>query len=289
MILLSNSPSDGKRLAKELGCQFCGVEEREYPDGEKVLDAMPRPKTADFIYFKFHKESSFDDQFFKLLCLVDKFASSKKTALILPYLPYLRSCPVPRGEIDKLGLVLPSISRQVKKIFLVYPHVTSDEVNKCFGIRNVATIDIDSRIVRQIRALGKDLVLVSPDKGSSQSVRRLSQKSGRPYVILAKNRTSPKTIKVQADKRTQKDIAAARAKTFVLIDDIVSTGSTLLESAKYLKSLGVRKIEFIAVHNTTRGKATKAICSDSLICQQDKGRTFDIASSIAVFLKKQPN
>lgn len=284
MILLSNSSDDGKRLALKLECQFYHVEESTYPDGEKTLDVRVGYKKVDFIYFKFNKNGSFDDQLFNLLCLVNKFAYKKQTALILPYLPYLRSCPIPKNELDKLEFILKSISKQVRNIFLIYPHITVSQIKKCIGINNVVTVDIDNPIIKQIELLGKDLVLVSPDKGFAENIKRLSQKSGVDYVVLNKKRISPTKVLVQTDKKTQKNIALANTKTFVLVDDIISTGNTLFKAADYLKSLGVKKIKFIVIHNTNKDKKMNIICSNSLIGKQNH-KIFDITDNIATAIK----
>lgn len=284
MILLSNISADGKKLASKLKCQFYHVKESTYPDGEKTLTIRIGSKKVDFIYFKFDKNSSFDNQLFNLLCLVNKFAYRKQTILILPYLPYLRSCPVPKDELDKLEFVLKTISKQVKSIYLVYPHIATSQIKKYMGINNIFTIDIDNLITKQIKSLGKDLILVSPDEGFAENIKRLSQKSGAAYVVLNKKRISPTKVVVQTDKKTQKIITLANTKTLVLIDDIISTGNTLCKAADYLKSLGVQKIKFIVIHNTNKYKKTNIICSNSLIGKQNN-KIFDITNNISVAIK----
>lgn len=284
MILLSNSSDEGKKLALKLRCQFCHVEESTYPDGEKTLDIRVGSKKVDFIYFKFDKNSNFDGQLFNLLCLVNKFAYKRQTALILPYLPYLRSCPIPKNELDKLEFILKSISKQVKNIYLTYPHITVSQIKKCIGINNIVTIDIDNLIIKQIKSLGKGLILVSPDEGFAENIKKLSKKSGLPYMILNKKRISPTKVVVQTDKKTQKTITLANTKTFVLVDDIISTGNTLFKAADYLKLLGVKNIKFLVVHNTNKNTKTNIICSNSLIGKQNH-KIFDITNNIATAIK----
>ncbi|MFA7654190.1 MAG: phosphoribosyltransferase family protein [Candidatus Magasanikbacteria bacterium] len=286
MILLSNTSIDGKKLASKLKCQFCHVNESEYPDGEKTLTIKVGSKKVDFIYFKFNKNSSFDDQLFELLCLINSFAYKKQTILILPYLPYLRSCPTSKNEVDKLEFVLKTIGKQVKNIYLLYPHITTKQIKKCIKIKNIITIDIDNLIIKQIKSLGKYLVLVSPDEGFSENIKKLSQKSGLPYVILNKKRISPTKVVVQTDKKTQKIITLANTKTFVLIDDIISTGNTLFKASDYLKSLGVKNIKFIVVHNTSKDTRTNIICSNSLISEKNI-KTFDNTDSIVTSIKNK--
>jgi ribose-phosphate pyrophosphokinase len=285
MILLSNVLGDGKNLAAKLKCQFYHVKENIYPDGERSLVVKIESKKVDFIYFKFDKKSSFDDQLFNLLCLVNKFAYQKQTALILPYLPYLRSCPVPNSELDKLEFILKTISKHVNNICLVCPHITANQIKKCIRISNISTINIDDLILNQIKSLGKNLILASPDEGFAENIKRIAQKSVTDYVVLSKKRISPSKVIVQADNKTQKIISLSKSKTFVLIDDIISTGKTLFKAADYLKSLGVKKVKFVVIHNTNKDRKNyDIICSNSLIGKQNN-KTFDITNSIATAIK----
>jgi ribose-phosphate pyrophosphokinase len=286
MILLSNSSYDGKKLALKFKCQFYDVRESIYPDGEKTLTVRIGSKKVDLIYFKFSKGSSFDDQLLNLLCLVNKFAYQKQTILILPYLPYLRSCPIPKYELDKLEFVLKTISKQVKSIHLVYPHITAGQIKKCIGINNVVAIDIDNQIIKQIQSFGDNLILVSPDRGFSENIKKLSQKSGLPYVVLNKKRISPTKVVVRTDKKTQKNIKLNNAKTFVLVDDIISTGNTLFKAADYLKYLGVKNIKFVVAHNTSKDKKENIFCSNSLVNKQ-RGEIFDITNNIFTAVKDE--
>lgn len=279
MILLSNRAADGKKLASRLNCQFFCVDEGIYPDGEKIVTSKNGFRKVNFIYFKFNKNFSFDDQLFNLLCLVDKTANAKRTILILPYLPYLRSYPASHKTLDKLSFVIKEVSKRVKGIYLVSPHIAIDRIKKYLRVKNVFDIDIDSHIIKSLKRLGQEVLLVSPDAGFAHSVKRLSKKSGLQCVVLHKKRISPTKVAIHADQKTEKIIMNARTAVFAIVDDIVSTGNTLIQAARYLNSCGVKKIAFIVVHNTGGGDKFQILHSNSISTKQNK-KTFDITDSI---------
>lgn len=291
MILLSNSLEDGKKLAKKLGAKFCHMEEKIYPDSEKTLIIEPRIKKADIIYFKFHdRGASFDDQLFNLLATLRWFGDKKKTKLVLPYVPYCRSyLHLLPGEADKFGFMLEEIQKRVKILYVVAPHRDDFEaIARKFGLR-ARNIDIDDATIRHIRSYGEHPVLVSPDNGFSRNIMRIAKRGGFKYIVLSKKRISPREVVVTSNAATKKIILANKKNPFVVLDDIVSTGGTLVRVGAYLKSCGVKNIKYVTVHDTRGRIKTKVpvICSNSIMCEGK--RSYDITDSLYRALKRLKN
>ncbi|OGZ01468.1 MAG: hypothetical protein A2946_00970 [Candidatus Liptonbacteria bacterium RIFCSPLOWO2_01_FULL_53_13] len=288
MLLVSNAPAEGKKLSEKLGAEFCGIEEREYPDTERAcLAGEFAGRTADIIHFLFNRKRSFDDQLFNLLCLLEAFANKDTTRLVLPYLPYCRSLPAPQGEIDKFAMLFNELNAHVGDIFIVAPHVSVEKIRTYAKRENIFPIDIDAQIIAHIKKFGDNLMLVSPDKGFSETVKRLSEKSGIDYIVLAKKRVSPEKVSTESDDAMTEKILANKDKKFIIIDDIVSTGNTLVKTTGYLQFRGAADTQCVTIHNT---------CPDSVKCEiivassnsliGAHATAFDITESIYQALKK---
>jgi phosphoribosylpyrophosphate synthetase len=86
-------------------------------------------------------------------------------------------------------------------------------------------------------------------------------------------------------------IASNKHKSFIIVDDIISTGNTLLGAAEYLKSLGVNKINYFAIHDTRRKPLKRKLnvfCSNSLVGKYANTKLMlDISPVIYSVLKKE--
>ena len=71
----------------------------------------------------------------------------------------------------------------------------------------------------------------------------MAEKINCEHVILEKKRISGRKVKVTLNKKI--DI---KNKNIVFVDDMISTGNTILEAAKNLRRLGPKKFTCIAVH-----------------------------------------
>ncbi|MDD5110368.1 MAG: phosphoribosyltransferase family protein [Patescibacteria group bacterium] len=283
MLVVSNAVADGKRLAKKLNGNFFSPRETVFPDSEKIFPVGGRGVTvADVLLFKFNTVESFDDQLFNLLCWLRRFADRRVTRLVLPYLPYLRSYPFSRRDVDKLAVIFLAIAERVKKLYLVSPHVSVTRLAVSLPLHRFTVINIDRQIIAFLASLGQDLLLVAPDAGSAPTVRQLATAGGWDYAVISKRRISPVAVVMHLDKQNKKIVSANAAKRFVIIDDMVSTGATLAKAGALLRSCGANKITCLVTHDTSRGSRRRKVevrCSDSLLGAP--AASFDLTGCIA--------
>ncbi|MGA2417790.1 MAG: phosphoribosyltransferase family protein [Candidatus Staskawiczbacteria bacterium] len=273
-MLISNSKPDGRKIFRKVGGSFLYLATQQYPDGEQKLFTNGRPKVADIIYFKFDKRKSFDEQLFNLFCLLDKFADKKKTDLILPYLPYMRSCPVGEDEIDKLSFIISQFNKHARKVYLLYPH-NLEKVKKYLNFKNIVLLDIEDSIIRYLKSLGEDPVLVSPDDGFSKKIMNLAKRGGLEYVVLCKKRISPTRVEIQPlNEQNLKKILQNKDRLFIVADDIVSTGNTLVKAGLYLRKQGVKKVRYFAIHNTSKAPTKINVYSSNSLDGDSAGLDF---------------
>ena len=86
-------------------------------------------------------------------------------------------------------------------------------------------------------------LLVGPDAESGQWVAAVAAAAGAPSVVLEKIRRGDRHVSVSVP-----DVERWRDHTPVLVDDIVSTGRTLIETIGHLKRAGMRPPVCVAVH-----------------------------------------
>jgi ribose-phosphate pyrophosphokinase len=139
-----------------------------------------------------------------------------------------------------------------------------------------------------------DVTLVSPDMGG---IRRIEQLSGlldkTPFVSIEKNRDLT-TGSVESSK-----INGEVGKTAVIVDDVISTGGSVIAAADLLKKNGAEKVFVLATHGVFAGDAAKklqesvideVIVTDSIEVRAnhkfEKLRTLSISNLISESLQK---
>lgn len=96
-------------------------------------------------------------------------------------------------------------------------------------------------------------VVVAPDVGGVKRARNFASLLSAPLAVIEKHR--------HTDKRDQMEVLSMSGEvsgdTAIVIDDVISTGGTIIESVNALKSKGVKKIIVCATHAVFAGDAIK--------------------------------
>ncbi|MBS0248205.1 MAG: ribose-phosphate diphosphokinase [Proteobacteria bacterium] len=242
---LPESSAAAARLAKRLGVAWHEIDVHHFPDGE--LRVTARPAAATTIVF-----ASLDAPNDKLMALL--FAAealrrggAKRLVLVAPYLCYMRQdSAFHDGEAISQKVVGKLLATTVDRVITVDAHLhrtrTIAEVFPGIDADNLSAIPA---IVDYLKRQGvtKDLIVVGPDAESEPWVRDLADRLGVDHAVGHKARHGDRSV----------DIAFADPKMFagrsvLLVDDIVSSGGTLMTCASTLAALGAASIDAIMTH-----------------------------------------
>ncbi|MDA1098584.1 MAG: phosphoribosyltransferase family protein [Proteobacteria bacterium] len=98
-------------------------------------------------------------------------------------------------------------------------------------------------IAAWIRNTIPDPVLVGPDSESEQWVAAVANDAGAPFMVLEKTRRGDRDVQVSVP-----DIERWRECTPVLVDDIISTARTMIETVGHLKAAAMAPPVCIGIH-----------------------------------------
>jgi ribose-phosphate pyrophosphokinase len=234
----------GRELAGLLQADFREVAWRRFPDGESLVAIDPGLHEADVaILASLHRPDA--------LAMPLRFAAetarefgARSVGLLAPYLGYLRQdARFHPGEAVSAPLFARFLEGSFDWLATVDPHLHRiPALGELFAIpvRNVAAAPA---IAAWIRANVADAIVIGPDSESRQWVDEVARLAGVPGQVLDKVRRGDRDVEV-----TLPDAAAARGRTPVLVDDIVSTGHTLLATLAHLRALGLPPATCVATH-----------------------------------------
>ena len=231
IILGPSSPILGKRISKSLNSKIIPAEFKKFPDGELYARLLGETEQAAVI----QSICSNDDLVF-LLLLLDALEGAEKT-VVIPYFGYARQDrKFKEGEGISIRAIARLIESYTDKIITVNLH---SEMAKSY-FKKIHEIDAMPVIGRKYR--GKDVVMISPDLGSLERVKIAAKHANCDFDHLEKKRLDAATVEITP---RQMDV---EGKEVVIVDDIVSTGGTIVEATKVLKGLGAKRVEAVCVH-----------------------------------------
>ena len=86
-------------------------------------------------------------------------------------------------------------------------------------------------------------LVVGPDEESAQWVRDVATRAGAPFVVMRKVRRGDRTVEITAP-----DVSAWHGHTPVVVDDVVSSGQTMIATVRRLVEAGLASPVCLAVH-----------------------------------------
>ena len=228
------------RGAAELGA----LETRRFPDGETYVRIASdvKGKDVDLVCTLARP----DEQVLTLIFAANtaRELGARSVNLIAPYLAYMRQDKRFRdGEAISSIHFARLISQTFDSLVTVDPHLhRRRDLSEIFTIpsrvRHAAPLLADWIADNVDRPL-----VIGPDVESEQWVAAVAVKAGAPHLVSSKHRLGDRRVEVVVP-----DVSQFRGLRPVLIDDIVSSGRTMIETARQLAARGMDKPICLAVH-----------------------------------------
>lgn len=247
----------GEEIAKKLDIPILNYECKIFPDGETKLrfEGAIAEKTIFIIQSTYPPT---DTHLFQLL-LASHYLSQEgaKIIAVIPYLAYARQDKqfLP-GEVVSLSVVSHLLRASgVKRVITVDIH--SPEGLGLFSIPIYSVSAIPSLVyyVRSNLSLNNPLI-VSPDFGGSKRVEAFASLYGAEYLQLAKKRD-----RITGEVQVERSKIAVNNRDVIIVDDIISTGGTVVSACQLLKEAGASSVIAVCVHPLLVGDALKRLRS----------------------------
>lgn len=193
-----------------------------------------------------------DQKIVELLLIQDAVhdAGAKKITVVLPYFGYSRQDKKFKdGEAISARAIAQHISLHADCVITVDPH--KEHILKFFTVPAYSCSAI-STIAHYLKEKNIDFIL-APDKGAEDRARKTAALINCEYDYLEKTRIDGSTVKITPKKLD------ALGKHVAIIDDIISTGSTMAQSIKELKKQGAASVSVACTHGLFVGGAKEKL------------------------------
>jgi ribose-phosphate pyrophosphokinase len=242
---LPASAGIGRALAEQLGVPGHEIALHRFPDGElRVTVGQAAPTTIICC--------SLDAPNEKLIALL--FAAealrrggARRLVLVAPYLAYMRQdAAFHSGEAISQRAIGDLFVKTFDRVITMEAHLhraaTLDDVFPGIEADNLnATLLIESAL--RADALDPTTVIVGPDAESRPWVNDLAGRLGLAHAVGEKIRRGDRSVQIVFS-----DPALFLRRSVLVIDDIVSSGGTLIACAEALASSGASSIDAVVIH-----------------------------------------
>ena len=258
----------GERVAAALQRPLSAHEERSFEDGEHKSRPLENVRGTDvFVVQSLYgdDQASVNDKLCRLLFFLGALrdASARSVTAVIPYLCYAR-------KDRKTKFRDPVTTRYVAALFeaMGVDRVVTLDVHNLAAFQNAfrcVTDHLEARMmfVRHFMPLlsTDDAIVLSPDEGGLKRAdafrRALGHELAREFPLgFMEKRRSAGVVSGEAL------FAEVRGRTAIIVDDLISTGTTLLRAARAVRERGATKVYAAASHGLFMEGANRVL-SDS--------------------------
>lgn len=235
-----------KSIAKILAAEIIDVELRVFPDGEsKVrINGDPRGKFALMVQSTY---PPVDAKLLEALFTIKKASSmGADVCAIIPYLAYARQDKeFVKGEAVSMESIASMFDTSgAKNLITVDIHSETSLSYFTIPAYNVSAVPLLANHFKSQNLIQP--IVVSPDIGGSVRAGEFAKIMGTESIALPKHRDRS-TGKVSIDSSAP-ELAKVKNRDAILVDDMISTGSSIVKATEVLRETGCNKVFVACTH-----------------------------------------
>ena len=278
-----SSENLAKELSKKIKANFVKSEIRVFADGESKITLIGKlSKKKSIVVQSIYPPV--DTNLVQALSLITKAKeNSSEVTAVIPYMGYARQdrefLPGEIVTMNVLGKLFKSAG--ASKIIIVDIHSLIGLKYFTIKTKNVTAVPDLAEYFKKLSL--KNPLVVSPDQGGLERAKEFAKEFNSDYIALEKTRDR-KTGKV---KIKTKKLAEVKNRDLILVDDMISTGGSIIKATQFLKKQKCKRIYVACTHallmNDAENKIKKAGVTSIISTNTIPGKTskVDVSKAIA--------
>ena len=250
----SASKDLGKRIARRIKAPYVEAKTREFPDGESKITFGRIPKNSVVLVVQ-STYPPVDTNLMQALSIISQARNvSSKIYAVIPYMGYARQDrQFLSGEVVTMSIVAKMLQAAgAKKIIAVDIHSKTALNHFKIPKENVSAIPELAKYFKKMKL--KNALIVSPDMGGALRAKKFASLLNADSITLKKSRNrNTGKVRIQSSK------VDVRGRDLILVDDIISTGGSVIKATQFLKRQKCKRVFVACTHGLFIGDAERKI------------------------------
>jgi len=196
-----------------------------------------------------------NDNLMELLIMIDALrrASAQRITAVIPYFGYARQDRKDQPRVPITAKLVANLLTVAGTSRVLTMDLHAGQIQGFFDIPVDHLFSVGVFVDYLSKMNLKDLVAVSPDVGSIKMARAYAKRVSAGLAIIDKRRVSPEKAEVMHI------LGEVENKNVIIVDDMIATGSSLIEAVEALKKAGAKTIFAAITHGVLSGPAIQRI------------------------------
>ncbi len=250
----NSNPELAKKIAKALGLKVGRALVGRFSDGEIRVEIQENIRGKD-VFVVQSTCPPVNENIMELLIMIDALrrASPKRLTAVMPYFGYARQDRKDQPRVPITAKLVANLlaGAGVNRVLTLDLH--AGQVQGFFDVPldHLYAVNVFLDYFKKIRL--NNLAITSPDVGGIKMARAYAKKFGAGLAIVDKRRNSPEATEVMHI------LGEVKGKNVILVDDIIATGSSLVEASRAIRKAGAKKIYACITHGVLSANAVEKL------------------------------
>jgi len=201
-----------------------------------------------------------NENLMELLIIIDalKRASAQRITAVIPYFGYARQDRKDQPRVPITAKLVANLLTVSGASRILTMDLHAGQIQGFFDIPVDHLFATNVFVDYFAKSNSKDLVVVSPDVGSIKMARAYAKRLSAGLAIIDKRRDSPEKTEVMHI------LGEVEGKNAIIVDDLIATGSSLIEAVEAVKKAKCKSIRAGIIHGVLSGPAIERVdkCKD---------------------------
>jgi ribose-phosphate pyrophosphokinase len=247
-----------ERVGEQLGVPLCDVTLDRFADGEIQCKINENIRGVDVFIIQSTQPPA--ENLLELLIMLDAcfLASAERITVVTPYYGYARQDRKDQPRVPITAKLVAKLIEVAGTDRILTLDLHSTQIQGFFDIQadNLFAAPVLLDYIKQLEL--KNLMIVSPDIGSTKVGRAFAKRLDVDLAIVDKRRSEKDNVEVM------NIIGDVRGRDVVILDDMISTGGTLVKAARAVQDKGANSVMACATHAVFAGDASRIIMNSPI-------------------------
>jgi ribose-phosphate pyrophosphokinase len=253
------NPQLAKEICSHLNIKLGRASVDTFSDGEIRVKIKENVRGRD-VFVVQPTSNPANDNSMELFIIMDALrrASADRITAVVPYFGYARQDRKDQPRVPITAKLIANLMSNAGANRLLTIDLHAGQIQGFFDIPvdNLFAVDILVEYVFKLKL--KNAVVVSPDVGGIKMARAYAKRLKAPLAIVDKRRIN------DSQTETIHIMGEVKGKNVIIIDDMITTASSLVEAVSALKRAGCKEVYAAVTHPVLAGPAMERIKKSEL-------------------------